>query len=125
MSHLYQVMNQVSHFADLSTQLSVVPPWWPLSDIMHTSFLDPKLAKRSLDESTIFRALISKNFSDREEIYTDCSLIKNSETLVVAGMSIPNQNLKFRWKIPDYHSIISAVLLAILKAVNFIRDSKI
>ena len=85
------------------TKLSVVAPWWMLSDVVHKTALDSKLTKSYPHASTLFSALISDNFPEREEIYADGSLIKGNVTLVGAGMSIPHQTLKFHWKIPNHH----------------------
>ena len=123
-SHLHQDMNLTSDLAHLTpTKLSVMPPWWPVSKVVYCSSLDPNLMKSSPNAPIIIRSLISNYFQDREEIYTDGSLIQGNVNSVGASMFVLNQDLKFRWKLPDYHSIISAELFAISKALNFVRHS--
>ena len=125
-NHLHQDLNLTLNLYQLSpTKLSVMPPWWPVSEVVFSSSLDPNLTKSSPNATAVLRSLISRNFQDREEIYTDGSLIQGSVTLVGAGMFVLSQQLKFRWKLSEYHSVISAELFAISKALKYVRDNQV
>ena len=97
----------------------VLPPWFPIQNIVYTSPLELNLNKTMPNTPDIFRSLLEEHFENHIKIYTDGSLIKGEVNKVGASMYVDQYDLKYRWKLNAHHSVISAEIFAISKAINF------
>ena len=103
---------------------SIIPPWYPLSAVVHTTPLEHALSTGGGQNHEIFLALVDKHFDGYQQIFTDGSLIKSQQTVLVgSAMYVLPSKERYRWKLGTEHSILAAELYAILKGVNYAMKS--
>ena len=101
-----------------------LPPWWPLPEIIFPSPINSDLNKESNNAAEILANIVETSFQGRQLIYTDGSLIKGEvQREVGAGMYVQQAQLKYKWKLAEWHTILFAELFALQKAVAYAKDS--
>ena len=101
----------------------IIPPWTNINPIVHNRPIESALLSDQNNKKIIFLDMVDRSFKTYNLIFTDGSLIKGEPTKVGAGLYDHTANLHYRWKLDEHHSILSAELFAILKAVTLVKQS--
>lgn len=97
------------------------PPWVDLTKLSNPTPIDPEFTKNPVTAPNIFKNLVSQQFADATLIFTDGSLLQSQDETneVGASMFIPSKDLKYRWKLDEHHTILSAEMFALQKATAY------
>ena len=124
---LYRVCHD-SRFLDITlppsspaSPFSVLPPWYPLHKIIHTSFSSLKVKELEGAAVQIYSELKQSKFCNFEYVYTDGSASADPERRVGAGLVVPLRQHTGRWRLQPEHTVLAAELFAILQALEYIH----
>ena len=98
-------------------RVSDVPPWIKVS-----SLIKHNKEGEDVDRNELFCDYISQHYEGYKQLYTDGSKIGQLEKSTACGMYNPQQKLGICWKIRTEHSVVSAEIFAIYKALLYIES---
>jgi ribonuclease HI len=100
----------------LTKTISSIPPWSDMSEYVVTNL------PTTLHNNEKFSDYISENYVGFQAIFTDGSKIEHPRTSVGAAMYCPEASTVQVWKLDPQHSVVSAELYAINKALEEIAS---
>ena len=96
--------------------ISRLPPWDDVASLVNCS-----ASKEIMANNCIFQQYKKDNYPGYQEIYTDGSKIVDRNTTTACGIYVQCYQITCCWKIRSDHSVVSAELYAIFKALQYIE----
>ena len=107
-------------FAQIATRknptISQIPPWIVLEDHIY-DITNDIVCEKDLKE------YLYENFKNYEELYSDGSKITFPEISTATGLYIAKNSIAISWKLHPEHTVVSAELYGILKALDYIKEN--